>query len=109
MKSALGGLAALLVSCGSGALSTEACPTEGTALTYESFGANFMSAYCVSCHTVARAEGGVDLSSLTNTRMVAAAVVSEAGTSNKMPPAGSPAPSAADRAKLVEWLSCASQ
>ncbi len=110
MKSTLSFFAALVcISCGSGALSTAACPTDGTTLTYENFGSSFMSSYCVSCHSGSRAESGIDLSTSSKAQTYAAAIVSEAGTRSKMPPAGSPAPTATERAQLVEWLSCGSQ
>ena len=99
-------LALLLILAGCGTQPAASCPDDGTNLTYANFGQAFMSSYCVSCHGRTRVEHGVDLSTLARVKMWSAAVLHEAGTGTSMPPAGEPAPSTAERAKLAEWLAC---
>lgn len=78
-------------------------------LTYASFGKPFLQKYCVGCHTGAAASDGVDLSSLagvkTNKREVDAHAVRTPRT-KPMPPPGMPQPTAEERKKLGEWLTC---
>jgi mono/diheme cytochrome c family protein len=81
------------------------CPDAGTTLTYESFGADFMTGYCIACHGNSRIEKGVDLTTAAGIAAHRSAIVNEVG-GGSMPPTGSPAPTDAERAQIVEWLGC---
>jgi hypothetical protein len=97
-----------LVSCGPDLTgsSSALCTDAGSPLTYDNFGASFLSSYCVSCHGGSRSSGGVSLATAADASRYATAIVSAAGTRASMPPSGAAAPSAAERAELVQWLSC---
>src|SRR5258707_15888014 len=93
----------VFLSCGPDVAAGATCADAGTSLTYASFGAGFLSTYCTTCHGVARTEAGVNLTTEANASRYSAAIVAQAGTATVMPPAGSSAPSAAERADLVQW------
>jgi uncharacterized membrane protein len=95
----------LLAGCG-GVGTTAQCSDGGTTLTWASFGQAFVSSYCVSCHGGDRAERGIDLSTEAGVTRYASDVLAVAGESSTMPPFGESSPTAAERAQLVEWLSC---
>lgn len=108
MKAILTTLALIAIFvCGCGAPSgpLRSCPDAGTTLTYETFGAGFMTHYCLACHSGARVEKRVDLSTAANVRTHAESVISTAGAGTSMPPSG-PMPSTEERAQLAEWVSC---
>jgi cytochrome c5 len=93
------------------------CPDDST-LTYDNFGADFMTKYCNSCHAesvkgAARMEAPADhnFDTRAEIELLAKHIDEYAGsgpdnTNTHMPPAGSPAPSKDDRAKLSEWIAC---
>jgi uncharacterized membrane protein len=95
----------LLMGCG-GVTTPVECADAGTRLTYANFGGAFLASYCVSCHGADHAEHGVNLSTEAGASAYAQAVVSVAGQGSSMPPGGSAVPSVAERAQLVDWLSC---
>lgn len=92
------------------------CPT-GSPLTYASFGQPFMEAYCTRCHAStlhgAQRMGAPsfhDFDTLYGIKAVPdhideTTAAGPAATNTAMPPGG-PAPSAAERAQLGEWLAC---
>lgn len=97
---------------------TESVCPEGSTLTWESFGQQFMASYCTECHastlTGADRQGaplyhdfdtleGV-LPVLDHVDMKAAA--GPAATNELMPPAGNPTPTMEERQQLGEWLAC---
>lgn len=97
---------------------TEAvCPPNST-LTWDNFGRQFMTTYCVSCHDSAKtgdAREGAPLYHDFDTRIgvlqVAdhvdqAAASGPAATNDQMPPEGDPQPSLAEREMLAEWIAC---
>jgi uncharacterized membrane protein len=97
---------------GSGAV----CPTD-SALTYASFGKDFVETYCTSCHSSelvgdARhgAPGGHDFDSLAGIQAVADHIdeAAAAGPDNtfKAMPVGDPKPTLQERKDLGEWLAC---
>ena len=92
--------AAALASCGGTSSAPGSC-TDGSTLTYATFGQAFMSSYCVSCHGGGRIEAGVVLTSQSAIQNRASQVSAAAGTGGSMPPSGSAAPSSAERAKLA--------
>jgi hypothetical protein len=77
----------------------------GCALTYENFGKQFMTKYCVTCHTGLFASHFVQLDSLAGVQTNKAAVKRQAVTGTTMPQAD-PKPTAAERKQLGEWLDC---
>lgn len=92
-----------LTQCGPGAPS---CPDGGTALTYESFGAPFMTTYCIQCHGTALSEKGVTLHTAALVRQFSIQANLSAGVGTSMPPSQSLAPTTGERADLAQWLSC---
>jgi uncharacterized membrane protein len=88
-----------------------ACPPEGTALTYENFGAAFMNAHCQSCHgstAVDRAGAPGEFIFDTRTQIErhrARIFARSAGDNDSMPP-GPDDPPLEDRMKLADWLAC---
>jgi uncharacterized membrane protein len=82
------------------------CDDGGTDLTYANFGQPFFSTYCTSCHGADLAEHGIDLSTEAGAAKYAAGIVQAAGDGAAMPPNGVGAPSAAERAQLVQYLGC---
>lgn len=92
-----------------GRASADAGATGCAALTYEAFGKAFLQTYCVGCHAGPRAPDGVDLSTLAGVKANKSEVVAHAvrtPRSKPMPPPSSRQPTAAERARLGEWLSC---
>lgn len=75
------------------------------ALTYENFGKQFMTSYCVSCHAGAAAKHMVQLDTLAGVQKNKAQVKRQAVTTMAMPE-GLTKPSSADRQKLGQWLDC---
>jgi uncharacterized membrane protein len=98
-------LAAALGACSGGGSTTGSC-TDGSTLTYASFGQAFMTSYCTSCHGAGRTEAGVVLTSQAAIQARASQIDSVAGKGRSMPQAGSPMPTNTERAQLSEWLAC---
>ena len=109
-----------LTACGGGdggvAPTGATCPA-GSTLTYESFGADFMDAYCLRCHSAEveiRDRGGapidVNFDTLEDILRHAADIdrLAAAGPDSVntfMPPSGDE-PSEDERRQLGEWLAC---
>lgn len=87
------------------ASSTDACAS----LTYASFGEAFLDKYCATCHQGRAAPDGIDLSTLAGVaahkREIDAHAV-KTPRSKPMPPPTSPQPTADERKKLGQWLTC---
>jgi hypothetical protein len=88
------------------------CPPDST-LTYASFGADFMGRFCTRCHSgdPSVAPKGLRFESVEAIRAAAHRIDAHAasgpqGTKAAMPPAGNPAPTQEERARLGEWLAC---
>jgi hypothetical protein len=93
------------------------CP-EGSTLTYEGFGAPFMTTYCTSCHASTLsgdARQGAplyhDFDSLDGILPVAdhvdwKAAAGPDATNELMPIGSGPVPTLAERQQLGEWLAC---
>lgn len=75
------------------------------ALTYENFGKQFMTTYCVSCHSGAAAKHNVQLDTLAGVQKNKTQVKRQAVTTTVMPEAN-PKPMSAERQKLGQWLDC---
>lgn len=84
------------------------CPTGGSALTYDNFGAEFMQKNCLSCH----GNGGPESPNLSTVERVRAnkdevdraAAAGPDATNTYMPDGASV--STEERKKLGEWLAC---
>lgn len=84
------------------------CPPEGTQLTYETFGAQFLDTHCNSCHTTSRhgAPRSFRFETLDDIRLHSARIfIRAAGPNTTMPP-GPTDPPADERDQLAEWLAC---
>ncbi len=87
------------------------CP-KGTYITYENFGAGFLSTYCLSCHSAKVPEGkrgGAPLAANFDTafdasRYRALMLMKTQGTNPSMPPGQ--VLKAKDKAAFAEWLNC---
>jgi hypothetical protein len=75
------------------------------ALSYENFGKQFMTTYCISCHSGTAAKRMVQLDTLAGVVKNKTAVKRLAVTNTTMPE-GTLKPAAADRQKLGQWLDC---
>ena len=87
------------------------CPKEGTKLTYESFGRDFLGKNCQICHgqpTSDRkgAPEGFDFGTLEAVRDKKSRIFARAAAGNATMPPGPDKPPAADGEKLGEWLAC---
>ncbi len=87
------------------------CPSEGTMLTYDNFGAQFLADNCNTCHSAedAARHGAPDsyrFDTLDEVHAHAARIfVRAAGPNTSMPP-GPYDPPLDDRERLAEWLAC---
>lgn len=93
------------------------CPPAST-LTYQSFGQQFMTEYCVECHdsqkTGSERNGATldhDFDTLIGVRSVSNHIDQAAGAgpdavNDQMPPEGEPQPSLEERQMLAEWIAC---
>lgn len=85
-----------------------ACPEGGTELTYDNFGQAFFATHCTDCHSVGSGQGEAEnkpFETLADIQAEAEAIYGQAGGANDiMPPGGGP--TAEERDKLTEWLSC---
>jgi len=80
--------------------SAESCAT----LTYESFGRQFLTNYCVSCHGATNPREGIRLDSLNGAVMRKAGV--KAQVLGGSMPQGNKLPSDADRMRFGQWIDC---
>ena len=86
-------------------------PCATSYLTYDNFGAPFVTSWCRSCHSSQlppserqTAPTEVNFDDLDDVRQWSPRIAFRAGTQKTMPPAGGP--SDAERSLLVEWLAC---
>ena len=87
------------------------CPKEGTKLTYESFGRDYMAQNCQICHGQASGERkgappGYDFGTLEAVRDKKSRIFARAAADNVTMPPGPDDPPRAERDKLAEWLAC---
>lgn len=111
----LGWLSGCAVS--SGSATGTSCPSE-SAVSYDGFVADFMSAYCTECHSSSvkpSERHGAPSDHNFDTRYDLLAngehIDERAGAgpdavNTQMPPAGFPSPTPEEREKLSEWLAC---
>lgn len=104
-------LAACSSACSLQSLDPSACPTGGTKLTYDNFGATFFAGYCNSCHSaeVGHRNGAPEDYRFDSREAIAAhkerIFERSAGTNDSMPP-GPDDPPLGEREQLAEWLDC---
>ena len=104
-------LLTIVVGCGVETLEEASCPTEGTTLSYESFGQSFLGAHCQSCHgglgpDRQGAPAGYDFGTAESARAWKARIYARSAASNTTMPPGPDDPPEDERARLAEWLAC---
>lgn len=87
------------------------CPPEGTKLTYESFGQQFMSDHCQTCHGMPSkdrkgAPSAYDFGAHDDVKRFRERIFLRAAADNTTMPPGPDDPPKDEREKLAEWLSC---
>lgn len=87
------------------------CPKEGTKLTYESFGRDYLAQNCQTCHGQASGErkgapSGFDFGTIESVRDHKARIFARAAADNVTMPPGPDDPPADQRYQLAEWLAC---
>jgi mono/diheme cytochrome c family protein len=87
------------------------CPAGGTALTYDSFGRDYLATNCQTCHGQASADRqgappGYDFGTLAQARAQKARIFARAAADNTTMPPGPDDPPLVERNKLAEWLAC---
>jgi uncharacterized membrane protein len=100
-------------SCGASneSLEQRACPSGGTPLTYESFGAEFFDQWCNSCHSASstnRNGAPPDVTFDTQAQIVGwkDRIYANAADDNTAMPLGPDGPDSATRHQLGDWLAC---
>jgi uncharacterized membrane protein len=103
-------LVILLAGCASRPVPIDdvSCPEDGTALTYDNFGAAFMAEHCNRCHSEGKSGAPPDIrfDSLDEIRMHADRIFIRAAGGNVTMPPGPNDPPADERELLAEWLAC---
>lgn len=114
-RKGISGLALLVASIGCGSAYEQIddydCPPEGTALSYENFGAMFMTRYCDSCHAATASDrqgapGEYIFDSALQVRQHKARIFARSAATNDSMPPGPDDPPLAERENLAEWLAC---
>ena len=87
------------------------CPDGGTALTYESFGKDFLDRACQTCHAFDApdrkgAPNGYTFGTLAEVQRHRVRIFERAAAENDTMPPGPDDPPLAQRMKLAEWLAC---
>lgn len=101
----------MLTSCGLTTIDEHPCPPEGTTLTYESFGRQFLDQYCQRCHGAVGpnregAPSAYDFGSAEDARAWRERIFARSALDNTSMPPGPDDPPDAERAKLADWLAC---
>lgn len=92
---------------GEGSGSLPACPTAGTTLTYDTFGKQFFTDYCNSCHSASSGvKGAAPYETQAQIQAAIDDIYGQAADTNKAMPQGTNKPSDPLRLQLGEWLSC---
>jgi mono/diheme cytochrome c family protein len=87
------------------------CPPEGTKLTYETFGRDYLAQNCQTCHGQSGssrkgAPSGYDFGTLDEVRDQKSRIFARSAADNVTMPPGPDDPPPAERHKLAEWLAC---
>lgn len=104
---------AVLAGCAANAMPMEdyPCPPQGTQLTYESFGREFLDTYCNRCHNASEghrsgAPESYRFETIDDVREHAERIFVRSAASNTTMPPGVGDPPADGREQLAEWLAC---
>lgn len=104
---------ALVAGCAANAMPIEdyPCPPQGTQLTYESFGRQFLSTYCNNCHNASEghrngAPESYRFETLADVHDHRDRIFVRAAASNVTMPPGVEDPAPEQREQLAEWLAC---
>ncbi len=110
MKAHCLSLAVLLAACTDAALPIDelACPATGTTLTYDNFGADFLSENCNRCHSTGTngAPRKFRFDTVEEVRTHSTRIFIRAAGPNVTMPPGPTDPPADQRDQLAEWLAC---
>lgn len=84
------------------------CPPEGTPLTYDNFGADFLATHCNSCHSTGKsgAPRAYRFDTLDEVLVHKDRIFIRAAGPNVTMPPGPDDPQQTDRDDLAEWLAC---
>jgi hypothetical protein len=99
-------LVAAVAACSWEDMSSFPCPDAGTPLTYDNFGKDFMTTYCVRCHGGPNGYSSRAFTDVDTIRAQAADIFRNAAEDNVTMPPGPDDPPKDERYKLAEWLSC---
>lgn len=105
-------LSPVVVACSSATeISEVSCPPEGTKLTYESFGRDYLAANCQTCHGRGGSErkgapSDYDFGTVEGVQKWRSRIFARAAGDNVTMPPGPDDPPREGRAKLSEWLAC---
>ncbi len=100
-------VALLLAGCGGFEdIADAACPPQGTAHTYESFGRNFVNRWCYTCHGDPSSYSSRSFATLDAVRANKDRIFANAAASNTSMPPGPDDPPRSERDALAEWLAC---
>ena len=99
------------VGCSSARLEDYDCPSEGSSLTYESFGKPFINGYCQPCHASAvddrkGAPSSYGFDTYEQVLEHRERIFARAAADNDSMPPGPDDPSPEEREQLAEWLAC---
>jgi len=102
-----------LVACGAAneSLGQRSCPSGGTPLTYETFGAEFFGQWCESCHAASatnRNGAPPDVTFDTQAEVITwkDRIYARAADDNTSMPLGPDGPDSTTRHQLGDWLAC---
>ncbi|MFT3923713.1 MAG: hypothetical protein QM778_14370 [Myxococcales bacterium] len=101
----------LAAGCSIAQLDDAECPPNGTSLSYENFGEEFMARWCTRCHQPYAANrhgapGEFNFDSLRGIRLHADRIFARAALDNDSMPPGPDDPPLSQREDLAEWLAC---
>lgn len=101
----------LSAGCGAKTMAEQTCDESRTALTYQSFGQDFMSKHCQTCHGQLGSERrgaplAYDFGTVELVRSYRERIYIRAASVNTTMPPGPDDPSADEREKLAQWLAC---
>ena len=102
----LGAAAVLAAACASEAMTIDEypCPPQGTELTYENFGRQFLDVWCLHCHQ--EGPNGIYFRDRDEVAARRERIFVNAAARNTFMPPGPDDPSAEERDLLAEWLAC---
>jgi uncharacterized membrane protein len=105
-----------LVACGAAneSLEQRACPSGGTTLTYQTFGAEFFAQWCESCHAASStdrngAPPNVTFDTQAQVVQWKDRIYARAADDNTSMPLGPDGPDSTTRHQLGDWLACGAQ